>query len=193
MKKILFTMMVAVAALVACAPKAGTAQQEASAQDSIVVAPCDLAYVQVEMVLAQSDLFQSEGKALEERTRTTQERWARRQQNIQNKLNELQDKYNRGLITSRDAQAQQEDLQRQAVSLEQTMQSEGRSLEEENFVFTNRAQDLLRRAVSEVNSDGRYRMIVNASALIDADTTLDISTHVLEVVNRLYAAEKENK
>lgn len=191
MKKTLFTIMVAVAAFVACAPKAGTAQGEASAQDSTAVAPCDLAYVQVEMILAQSNLFQTEGKALEERTRTAQERWARSQQRIQSGLNELQDKYNRGLITSLNAQKRQEELQAEATRLENTMQSEGRTLEEENIVFTNRAQDLLRRAVEEVNADGKYRMIVNASALIDADTTLDISAHVLEVVNRLYAAEKE--
>ena len=73
------------------------------------------------------------------------------------------------------------------------MQKEGQTLEEENFVFTNRGRDLLLRAVKEVNADGRYRMVVNTSALIDADSTLDISDTVLKVVNKLYAAEKEGK
>ena len=191
MKKILFAMMAVAAAFTACAPKAETAQNEGAVEETTVVAPSDLAYVQVEMVLAESDLFQTEGKALEERTRTTQERWARKQQKIQNELNKLQEEYNKGLITSLNAQKKQESLQQQAMQLENTMQSEGRALEEENIVFTNRAQDLLRRAVSEVNAEKQYRMIVNASALIDADTTHDISARVLEVVNRLYAAEKE--
>ena len=47
--------------------------------------------------------------------------------------------------------------------------------------------------MKEVNADGRYRMVVNTSALIDADSTLDISDAVLQVVNKLYAAEKEGK
>lgn len=58
-------------------------------------------------------------------------------------------------------------------------------------MFTNRAQDLLHRAVQEINADKRYKLIVNASALIDADTTLDITAAVLAKVNELYAADKK--
>ena len=59
-------------------------------------------------------------------------------------------------------------------------------------MFTNRAQDLLRRAVQEVNAGGKYRMIVDAKALLDADTTLNITSAVLAKVNELYAAEKKS-
>ena len=42
-----------------------------------------------------------------------------------------------------------------------------------------------------INADGRYKLIVNASALIDADSTLDITPAVLAKVNELYAADKQ--
>jgi outer membrane protein len=53
--------------------------------------------------------------------------------------------------------------------------------------------DLLARAIAEINADGRYKMIVNASALLDADEKLDITSTVLAKVNELYKADKSAK
>ena len=58
-------------------------------------------------------------------------------------------------------------------------------------VFTNRAQDLLHRAVQEINGDKKYKLIINTTALIDADSTLNITPAVLAKVNELYAADKK--
>ena len=54
-----------------------------------------------------------------------------------------------------------------------------------------RDRDLLHRAVQEINSGKKYKLILNASALIDADTTLNITPAVLAKVNELYAADKK--
>jgi len=190
MKKILFAAMAAAFALAACNDK--TAAVEAAAGEQTTAGGGDLAYVQVEAVLAQSDLFLNEGKALQEKTEKAQQSWTKKQQGLQYEAAQLQEKYQKGLITSFDAQKQQEALQRRAANMESAMQKEGQTLDEENFVFTNRGRDLLMRAVKEVNADGRYRMIVNASALIDADSTLDISDAVLQAVNKLYAADRKS-
>lgn len=61
------------------------------------------------------------------------------------------------------------------ASYQSNAQKEAQTLDEENYVFTNRAQDLLHRAVQEINSGKKYKLILNASALIDADTTLNIT------------------
>ena len=151
----------------------------------------DIAYVQVEAVLAQCDLFLTEGKALQEKTEKAQKSWAQREQNLQAEVAQLQEKFQKGLITSRDAQAQQESLQKRAASYQNNAQKEAQSLDEENYVFTNRAQDLLNRAVQQINADRKYKLIINASALIDADTTLNITPAVLQKVNELYAADKK--
>ena len=192
MKKILFSALVAAMAFTAC----GTKQEAgvtAEAQEVQTVGGSDVAYVQVEYVHANSEIYLTEGKALEEKTQKAQETWAKKQQNLQYQANQLQEKFQKGLITSFNAQKEQEELQKKAVNLENTVQEEGRKLEEESLVFMNRTQDLIMRAVQEINADKKYKMIVNASALLDADTTLNITEQVLEVVNRLYAEEKESK
>ena len=189
MKKMLFSALAAALVLTACGPKQQSAEAPAEEATGRIEAS-DIAIVSPEAVLAQSDLYKTEGAALQEKTQKAQKSWAQREQNLQAEAAQLQEKYQKGLITTSDAQAQQKRIEQRAASFQSSAQKEAQKLDEENFVFTNRAQDLLQRAIREVNSDKHYKLIVNASALIDADSTLDISQSVLAKVNELYAADK---
>ncbi len=194
MKKFFFPVLAAALVLTACGTKTTETSAEAAATETATaqqVGTGDIAYVQVEAVLAQCDLFLTEGKALQEKTEKAQKNWAQREQNLQAEAAQLQEKYQKGLITTRDAQATQESIQKRVASYQANAQKEAQSLDEENYVFTNRAQDLLHRAVQEINADKRYKLIVNASALIDAAPPLDITAAVLAKVNELYAADKK--
>ena len=156
-----------------------------------VVAEGNLAFVNVDYVLAESDIFKSEGIALRDKTEKTQQKWAKKEQNLQNEINQLAEKYQKGLITTRNAQEKEQELQKRAASLQAAAQKEGKELEEESFVFQNRMNDLLMRAVQEINADKKYKMIVQTTALLDADESLNITELVLAKVNELYKAEKE--
>ncbi len=192
MKKTLFSALLAALVLTSCGTKSTeTAATEESVRET---AASDIAYVQVEAVLAQSDLYLNEGAALQEKTQKAQKSWAQKERNLQAEAAQLQEKYQKGLITTMDAQAKQNSIEQRAAAYQNSAQKEAQALDEENYVFTNRAQDLLQRAVEAINADKKYRLIINASALIDADSTLDITPAVLAKVNELYAAEKkENK
>lgn len=191
MKKTLFPALAAALVLAACGTK--TAEQTGDAAEAVaqLVVSSDIAYVQVEAVLAQCDLYKTEGVALQEKTEKAQKSWAQREKGLQAEAAQLQEKYQKGLITSRDAQSQQESIQKRAESYQANAQKEAQTLDEENYVFTNRAQDLLQRAVQEINAGKKYKLIINATALIDADTTLNITPAVLAKVNELYAADKK--
>ena len=176
--------------MTACGTK--TTETAAAAEEATrEIGSSDIAYVQVEAVLAQCDLFLNEGKALQEKTQKAQKSWAQKEQNLQSEAAQLQEKYQKGLITTNDAQAQQQSIEKRVAAYQSSAQKEAQALDEENFVFTNRAQDLLHRAVQDINADKKYKMIVNSTALIDADTTLNITPAVLAKVNELYAADKK--
>ena len=190
MKKMLFTALVAACAMTACGTK--TTETAAAAEEATrEIGSSDIAYVQVEAVLAQCDLFLNEGKALQEKTQKAQKSWAQKEQNLQSEAAQLQEKYQKGLITTNDAQAQQQSIEKRVAAYQSSAQKEAQALDEENFVFTNRAQDLLHRAVQDINADKKYKLIVNSTALIDADTTLNITPAVLAKVNELYAADQK--
>ena len=192
MKKTLFPALAAALVLAACGTKTAEQAEAPGETPTQEVISSDIAYIQVEAVLAQCDLYQKEGVALQEKTQKAQKSWAQREQSLQAEAAQLQEKFDKGLITTRDAQAQQESIQKKVASYQANAQKEAQSLDEENFVFTNRAQDLLHRAVKEINADGKYKLIINASALIDADSTLDITPAILAKVNELYAADQKD-
>ncbi len=183
--------MIALAGFTACGTKnVETAATEATEQRE--VGGGDIAYVQVEAVLAQSDLYNAEGIALKDKTEKAQKSWAQKEQNFQYEVAQLQEKYQRGLSppTTRNPQ---ENIERRIASYQAAAQKEAKALDEENFVFSNRAQDLLHRAIENLNADGRYKLIGNANALLYADSTLDITPAVLQEVNRLYALERKTR
>ena len=169
--------------------KTNTETTEATATE--VAVSGDLAFVNVDYVLAESEMFKTEGIALREKTEKTQQKWAKKEQNLQNEINQLAEKYQKGLITTRGAQEKEQELQKRAASMQTAAQKEGKELEEESIVFQNRMNDILMRAIQEINADKKFKMIVQASALLDADESLNLSEQVLAKVNELYKAEKE--
>ena len=178
------------------------------------VASGDVVYIDLDYIMAQSKLFAAEGKALEAKmqdfqTRATaaQEGWAKKEQSLASEYNKLQadaeklqQDYAKGLITSLNAQQKQEELQKKGESiqtrmtaLQTTVQTEGQALQkeeqtlgEEQMVLMNRFQELTRKALDEINADRRYKMILNAVSVVDADPSLNISDIVLKSVDALY-------
>ncbi len=172
--------------------KEGKKSADATEQTATeVVAEGDLAFVNVDYVLAESDIFKTEGIALRDKTEKAQQKWAKKEQDLQNEMQQLAEKYQKGLITTRSAQEKEQELQKRATSFQTSAQKEGKELEEESLVFQNRMNDLLMRAVQEINADKKYKMIVAATALLDADESLNLTEKVLAKVNELYKAEKE--
>ena len=193
MKKFFFLALVALAGMTACGTKNAEPTTDATSEEQQSVGSSDIAYVVVEGVLSESDIYKNEGIPLQEKTEKTQKKWLQRRQNLEAEAAQLNEKYQKGLITTNNMQIEAKKLEDRMASLQATIQKEGQTLDEENFVFTNRAQDLMRRAIQNINADRRYKIIFDGSALLDADSTLNISPAVLQEVNRLYAEENKDK
>ena len=155
-----------------------------------VAASGDLAFVNVDFVFAESEIFKTEGIALRDKTEKAQQKWVKKEQGLQNEMAQLAEKYQKGLITTRDAQTKEQELQKRAASFQESAQKEGKELEEEAAVFQNRMNDLLMRAIQAINANKQYKMIVTSTALLDADESLNLTEKVLAKVNELYAADK---
>ena len=191
MKKVFLTLFVAALSLSSCENK--TTEPAATEAAATEVIASDYAYVRVEYVLAESEIYKTEGVSLQEKTEKAQNSWAQKERNLQNEAVQLQEKYQKGLITTADAQKQQQSIEQKIANYQTNAQKEAETLDEENYVFSNRTQDLILRAIQSINADKKYKMVVNSTALLDADPALDISDAVLAKVNELYAAEKNEK
>lgn len=222
MKKSLLFALSLSAMLVACggSEKQEPAVVEAEAQEAGAVecvASGDVVFVDLDYMMATSALYAKEGKSLEEKMAafqtkmtTSQESWAKKEQGLaaeysklESDAAKLQEDYQKGLITTLNAQQKQQELQDKGAKIQsrvnnlqatmqseaQTLQTEEQALAEEQMVLMNKFQDLTRRAIAEINADGRYKMILNAVSVVDADPTLNISDLVLKKVDELYAAD----
>lgn len=178
------------------------------------VASGDVVFIDLDYVMAASAFYAKEGVAFEtkmqnfqQKSLTTQEAWAKKEQNLANEYNKLQAEatkleqdYAKGLITTLNAQQKQEEIQKKGTSIQtkmnnfqttvqtegQELQAEEQALAEEQVVIMNRFKELANKAIEELNADRRYKMIINAVSVVDADPTLNISDLVLERVNKLY-------
>ena len=226
MKKSLLFALAAVAMLSACnnadeAKKSGEATSATEVTTVECVASGDVVYMDLDFMLASSKLYAAEGKALEAKMQefqtravAAQEGWTKSEQSLtaeynklQNDAVKLQQDYEKGLITTLNAQQKGEELAKKEQSiqtrmntLQSTVQKEGeqlakdeQALAEEQLVIMNRFQELTRKALEEINADKRYKMILNATSVIDADPTLDISSLVLKKVDELYEAGALNE
>ncbi|MBQ2023467.1 MAG: OmpH family outer membrane protein [Alistipes sp.] len=189
MKKVLFAA-VALLFAVSCNTASNKSTSATEAEAKSEVAASDLAFVRTDAVFAESEIFKTEGTALQSKNEKTQKSLAEKEQKLQNEMVQLQEKYQKGLITTIEAQRKEQDIQKRVAAYQENAQKQLRALEEENMVFQNRMADLMQRAINEINADGAYKMIVNATALLDASDDLDITSIVLDKVNELYAADK---
>ncbi len=222
MKKSLLFALAAVAMLSACnnaeEGDKNTGNTTASDLTEVRTVECvasgDVVYVHLDSVLNMSKLYAKEGEALnakvqdfQQRLASAQQSWAQREQNLaaeynklQNDAVKLQQDYEKGLITTLNAQQKSEELatkeqsiQSRMNSLQSTVQSESQTLAaeeqalaEEQMVVMNRFNTLLRQAIGEINADKRYKMIIDGMTVIDSDPTLNISSLVLQKVDELY-------
>ena len=189
MKKVLFAA-VALVFAVSCNNAQKATATDANAEVKTEVGSSDLAFVRTDAVFAESEIFKTEGVALQAKNEKTQKNLAEKEQKLQNEMVQLQEKYQKGLITTIEAQRKEQDIQKRVASYQESAQKQLRALEEENVVFQNRMADLMQRAINEINAEKTYKMIVNATALLDASEELDITELILAKVNELYAADK---
>lgn len=101
----------------------------------------------------------------------------------QNKMTEIQNKGN-------NLQQQITTFESEVQANSQVMAQEEQQLNEEQVVLMNKFSDLMNRAIEDINSDKRYKMIVTKDAVLDAAEELNISNLVLSRVDELYAADK---
>ena len=188
MKKTFIAAVVAALFAVGCTNNA--AQPTEGAAEQTTITSSDIAFVKADSLVFLSDIYQTEGVALQKKLEAAQQSWAKKEQGFQYEAAQLQEKYQKGLITSIKAAETEENLNKRIQNYQNSMQKEAATLDEENFVLNNRINMLVAEAIEEINKDDKYKLILNSSALLDGANALDITKDLLKIVNEKYAAEK---
>ncbi|MDR2882734.1 MAG: OmpH family outer membrane protein [Alistipes sp.] len=188
----------AVLAMAACKNTGGatTEGDTAAAGDRNVETVYDIAFIRMDSLVQNYDRFVDLSSAFEAKATKVTGDLEARARSLQNEMVSFEDKINKGLMTSRDAKAEQTRIQTKGQQFENDRQTQVAQLAEEEQVMTNQVFYAVNDYVAKFNADLRYKMILTTSGgspVIHADPALDITAEVLRGLNAEYAAEKAAK
>ena len=146
-----------------------------------------IAYIEIDTLTAQYEFAKEKSLELEKKgtnaRNTIQAKTAQLDKNAQAFQQKLQ---SNGFTSREQAEAAQANLQREQqniVALQQRLENE---LANEQQKFLQAFQDSLDNFLADYNKDKKYDMIVNKAAVLYADKRFDITTDVVNGMNRRY-------
>ena len=146
-----------------------------------------IAYIEIDTLTAQYEFAKEKSLELEKKgtnaRNTIQAKTAQLEKNAQAFQQKLQ---SNGFTSREQAEAAQANLQREQqniVALQQRLENE---LANEQQKFLQAFQDSLDNFLADYNKDKKYDMIVNKAAVLYADKRFDITTDVVNGMNRRY-------
>lgn len=149
-------------------------------------ASCKLSLVEGTELMKKVDAYEAEYKRVEAALQG-------KDQAIVAEFAKNEENYRNTMITSITYKNKYEELERRYAELQESKELEvarlaekERAIAEEKVVLANRFADSVKRAVDNINSDKKYKMVVTSDMIISADESLNISALVLAEMDRLY-------
>jgi len=146
-----------------------------------------IAYIEIDTLTAQYEFAKEKSLELEKKSTNARNTIQSKTQQLEKNAQAFQQKLQSNGYTSREqAEAAQASLQREQqniMALQQRLESE---LASEQQKFLQAFQDSLDNFLADYNKDKKYDMIVNKAAVLYADKRFDITSDVVNGMNRRY-------
>lgn len=172
--------------------KAGSAQETGSS--SAGPAANGIAYVNIDTVIFRFDMFADRRSELMEKQKKAEAELNSKGNQYQRNAKDFQDKVNKGLVTRATAAEMEQSLMQQQQELVNLRDQLTSSLMEEEQVMNRQIVEYITRFLDENKADYNYQYIFGksfGSVVLYGDPALDITTRVLEGINKKYQSEKK--
>ena len=149
-----------------------------------------IAYIEIDTLTSQYDFAKQKSLELEKKGTNARNTIQAKSQQFEKKAAAFQQKLQSNGFTSREAaESEQAALQREQqniLALQQRLENE---LASEQQKFLQAFQDSLDNFLADYNKAKKYDMIVNKAAVLFADKRFDITTEVVNGMNKRYKKE----
>lgn len=194
MKKILLAASaVALLAAAGCADKKGTSTAVSGADTVTVAASASVAYFNLDTLLTKYDMYIDMRASYEEKVQKADAEQTSKGRALERNVRDYQEKVQNGLVTRAQAQTIEENLNKQQQAFVSHRDKVMGEMAEEEQVMLNQIQYSITEYLKEFNKDYQYGVILStttAGPIFNADPKLDITTVLLEGLNKKYASEK---
>ncbi|MDD3108746.1 MAG: OmpH family outer membrane protein [Alistipes sp.] len=201
MKKIVSLLCVAVLVLSSCNKssnkESGDAAQTTPAAESsnpVLATEGTIAYFNIDSLISKYAMYEDLRAAYEVKAKKAETTVNAQGRSLEKDLRDYQEKIQKGLVTSSQAQALEESLNKKQQAFVQHRDKVMNELAEEEQVLMNRIHYSILEYVKGFNSDLRFKMILSTTSggpVINADPSLDLTSVLLEGINQQYAADKK--
>lgn len=153
-----------------------------------------IAYINIDSVIFKFDMFLDRRNDLMSKQKSAEAEMNSKGTQYQKDVKDYQDKANKGLITRATAAQIEQSLgqqQQELVTLRDKLQS---NLVEEEQVMNRQILEYITKFLEENRADYNYQYILGksfGSVVLYGDNGLDITSKVLDAINRKYKTEKK--
>ena len=169
---------------------------ETSGQQSSEKGNLSLAYVQIDTLLANMQMYADMNDKLTTKQQQLESSFASKYRSFERDVADFQNKIQKGLVTRKEAQDLEQQLTDRRAQLENERSNLMMELQEENTVSMNRMIDYIITYLEEYNSDGKYEYIFSSSygsGILYAKDKHNITREVLRGINAKYEQENASK
>ena len=152
-----------------------------------------IAYIEIDSLTSQYEFAKQKSLELEKKSTNARNTIQAKSQQLDKKAAAFQQKLQSNGFTSREqAEAEQASLQREQqniLALQQRLENE---LASEQQKFLQAFQDSLDNFLADYNKAKKFDMIVNKAAVLYADKRFDITTEVVNGMNKRYKKDAKS-
>jgi outer membrane protein len=169
-------------------------QTVADDTEQVIDRDYEIAYVDIDTLVANYDLFIDKREALEQKRGESEAELQIKSRSFESEVRDFQDKVSKGLITRTKAQMLQQELAQKKQELYATRDNLAMQLSEEEQVMYRQVLNEVMDYLKEYNKEYQYKYIFSNSfggQLLYTDQSLNITQDVLKGLNEKYAKAKK--
>lgn len=158
-----------------------------------------IVYINLDRILREYDMANDLTSVVNAKAQGIEEDINRRGGKLERDQKDFENKINKGLMTQSTAEVQYKKLQDDQLNLQNYAARKQQEIQEEFAVTQNQILDAISSFLKEYNGEKGYAMILTTQGdnlslpIACADSTLDITSDVIEGLNKAYVKEKNNK
>ncbi len=164
-----------------------------AAADSIKAGAGSVVYFDIERVAAEYDYANELGDATEKKIKGITDEITRRGNQLQNQVNAFNNDYNKGNLTSFQAERKAKELQTKQQEFDAYYQQQQQVAAEERAVMLNKIGNAIVEFVQKFNEEKQFGLIITtqgASTIAAGNVGLDITDAIIAGLNEEYVQKK---
>ena len=165
--------------------------------EAVVLPSGSIVYIQLDSLMNQMELFHALKNELEAKTKVIDDDLNKKGRAFERDALDFQEKYQKGLITTIQAQTQSAQLENRQRDLQQYVEQKQMELAEEQQVMINRVFYELQTFLEAYNQEHGYALILSSNAatnnVLIGNRSLNITKEIVNGLNDKYILQNKKK